>query len=245
MRLTIVLALAACSFPTKHPGATGDGGGDGGSDGLVPDASPFGCTGQPFGTTAPPEIMIQGNASDLGLGTAQSGLAVDGMLDAGGMFFTATTDSNGNFGTVVDTTGAAQAGYVVTEAGANVPAYFYPAHPFDADSVVALPTLTMMELGQVGNPAGTALVELILGDCLGTALAGCTIAITPAPSLQEYTKDGTPSLTATSTEANGYVIAYGIAPGTASFQATCPTGPLRATSISLVADSTYFIRIEP
>jgi hypothetical protein len=201
--------------------------------------------GQAFGTTAPPEIMVSGNAADLGLGTPQSGVTVRGMLDAGGTFFTATTDMNGNFATVVTTGGAAQAGYVVTDAGANVPAYYYPAHPFDADSVVPLPTLTMMELGQVGNPPGTALLELILGDCLGTALAGCTLAVTPTPSLQEYAKDGSPSLTATSTDASGYVIAYGVPPGSAAFQATCPSGALRGTSISLVGDSTYFIRMEP
>jgi hypothetical protein len=230
-------ALAACSFPTKHPGAD--------DAGMADAATPFGCRGQPFGTTAPPQIMLSGQALDLGTGDPAAGTTVTGMLDAGGMLFTRAADATGSFSAIVDTHGQALAGYVVTTAGTYVPSYFYPAHPFDADTVTPLPMLKPAELTQIGNPAGTALAELILGDCLGTGLSGCTLAITPVPQRIVYARNGAPDPAATATDMTGYALVYGVPPGTVSFQATCPSGALRPSSIAIAASSKYFIRIEP
>jgi hypothetical protein len=234
--LGALAALAACSFPTKH-GGTGDAG--------IDAETPFGCTGLPFGTRAPAQIMISGQALDLGTGVPAAGTAVAGMLDTGAAVFTRTTDASGNFSALLDTGGKALAGYVVTTAGSYAPAYFYPAHPFDRDSVTPLPVLTAMELTQVGNPANTSLAQLILGDCPGMGLEACTLAIVPTPQRIEYSRNGTPDTTATATDATGYVLVYGLVPGMVTFQATCPSGPLRETSLNVVGNATYFIRIEP
>jgi len=233
----LAIALAGCSFPTKHPGA---------DDGGTADAeTPFGCKGLPFGATAPAQIVISGQALDLGTGVAAAGTSVTGMLDAGSPVFTRTVDAGGSFSAIVDTGGHALAGYVVTAAGTYVPSYFFPAHPFDRDTMTPLPMLTAAELTQIGNPAGTALAELILGDCLGTGLEGCTLAITPPPQRIEYSKNGTPDPTAIATDATGYVLVYGLTPGTVSFLASCPSGSLRASSLAIAMTSTYFIRLEP
>jgi hypothetical protein len=234
--LASLASLAACSFPTKH-GGTGDAG--------IDAETPFGCTGLPFGTRAPAQIMISGQALDLGTGVPAEGTTVAGMLDTGASVFTRTTDASGNFSALLDTGSKALAGYVVTTAGTYAPAYFYPAHPFDRDSVTPLPVLTGMELTQVGNPANTSLAQLILGDCTGIGLEACTLAVVPAPQRIEYSRNGTPDTTATATDATGYVLVYGLAPGMVTFQATCPSGPLRETSLNVVSNATYFIRIEP
>ena len=236
MRVVVLVALAACSFPEKHPGIAD----------AAPDAeTPFGCVGLPFGTTAPAQIQISGTAADLGTGVVANDLVVMGMLDAGGSVFTQTTDATGSYSAVVETNHTAIAGYVVSTAGTYVPSYFYPSHPFDGNTTAPLPTLTAQELGTVGNPAGTALAQLILGDCVGTPLQGCTLAVTPTPMLVEYSINGHPDVTATATDNTGYVLVKGATPGTVTFDATCPTGQLRSTAIALVADSTYFIELEP
>jgi hypothetical protein len=240
--LAFALALAGCSFPTKHPSTDDAGSADAGSADAE---TPFGCMGLPFGTTAPAQIMISGQALDLGTGVAATGTSVTGTLDAGGSLFTRTVDATGSFSAIVDTSGHALAAYVVTTAGTYVPSYFVPAHPFDRDTETPLPMLTAMELTQIGNPANTALAELILGDCLGTGLEGCTLAITPTAQRIEYSKNGTPDPTAIATDATGYVLVYGLQPGTVSFMASCPSGPLRASSLVIAANSTYFIRLEP
>jgi hypothetical protein len=237
MRALVLAALAACSFPTKHPDVT---------DGPTADASPFGCVGQPPQTTAPAQIRISGQALDLGTGVPGANLVVSGILESGGSVFTTTTDASGAFATVVDTGGTALAAHVATKLGTYVPSLFYPAHPFDADvAQLPLPMLMPMELTQIGNPADTALVELVLGDCLGARLAGCTLAIQPAPQLIEYTKGGVLSTTATSTDETGYVLVYGQPGGTATFQATCPNGALRTATVGISTSSTYFILLEP
>jgi hypothetical protein len=227
--------LAACSFPEKHRAD------DAGADA----ATPFGCMGLPFGTTAPAQIMISGQALDLGTGIAAAGTHVTGMLDGGGAVFSLTVDAAGNFSAIVDTGGHALAGYVVTTTGTYVPSYYIPAHPFDADTVAPLPMLTAMELSMIGNPANTALAELILGDCLGTGLEGCTLEIAPTAPRIEYSKNGSPDPSATATDATGYVLVYGLPPGGVSFTATCPSGALRTSSLTVAANSTYFVRLQP
>jgi hypothetical protein len=235
----LLVALAACSFPTKHPGADDAGTADA--------ATPFGCRGQPFGTTAPPQITIAGQALDLGTGDPAIGTTVNGTLDGGGALFTRTADLTGSFSATIDTQGQALAGHVVTTAGTYVPSYFYPAHPFDGDTAAPLPMLKLMELAlpPIANPPDTALAQLILGDCLGTGLSGCTLAIAPAAQRIVYARNGAPDSTATATDPTGYVLVYGVPPGQVSFVATCPSGALRRASIAIATNSTYFIRIEP
>lgn len=238
--LAACTVLGACSFPTKHADPDAGAG--------TPDAAtPFGCQGAPFGTTAPAQILISGQALDLGTGVAAASTAVTGLLDGGGTLFTGTTDGGGNFSARLDTHGKALAGYVVTAAGTYAASYFYPAHPFDADTVVPLPVLKPAELEQppISNPTSTALVQLILGNCLGAGLAGCTLTVAPAAQRIVYAINGKPDPTATATDATGYALVYGVVSGPVQFSASCPTGPLRPSSIAIAASSTYFIQLEP
>ncbi len=235
-RALALAALAACSFPTKHPDIT---------DAPI-DAGPFSCAGQPFPTTAPSRIRISGQALDFGTGVAGANLEVSGVLESGGLVFTTTTNAQGEFSTVVDTGGTALAAHVATMLGTYVPSYFYPAHPFDGDFAdLPLPMLTPAELTQIGNPTDTALVQLVLGDCLGARLRGCTLAIGPAPQRIEYTLNGVLSPSATSTDDTGYVLVYGQPSGAATFEATCPDRALRTVEIGILTTSTYFLVLGP
>jgi hypothetical protein len=241
MRAALLVAIAACSFPEKHAGP---------SDGSIavdaaPDAeTPFSCGGMPFQTTAPAHITISGAAIDLGTGAIAANVPVTGVAGSATVFST-TTDGSGDFSSVIATGGAAVAAYVVTSGSAYAPSYFYPAHPFVDDAMTPLPMLTPSELATL-NPAGSGFAQLLVGDCLGNGLAGCTVEVTPAPELVEYSKNGKPDPTATSTEASGYVLVEGlVAGGSSSFVATCPTAVLRAASVPIAPDSTYFIELEP
>jgi hypothetical protein len=244
LRLALAAALTACSFPAKHAGVE-DAAPAGVED--APDlGTRFGCQGAPFGITAPQRITISGQVLDLGTGVAATNTQVHGVLDTGAVMFNSTTDASGSFSAVVDTGGSAVAAYVVTDTGAYVPSYYLPSHPFDRDTVAPLPVLTGVELtSQIGNAPHTALAQLILGDCLGAALAGCTLAVDPPPQRIEYARNGTPDATATATDATGYALVYGLRAGTVTFQASCPHGPLRAASPTVIADATYFLQLQP
>jgi hypothetical protein len=242
MRTAVLLAVAACSFPEKHAGS-----GDGSiAIDAAPDAeTPFSCVGMPFQATAPSHIAISGTALDLGTGAIAAGLPVTGMTNARATVFSTTTDGSGDFSSTLDTGGVAVDAYVVTSGSAYAPSYFYPAHPFVGDAITPLPMLTPPELAML-NPAGSGFAQLLLGDCLGNGLGSCTLEVTPAPALVEYSKNGKPDPTATSTEASGYVLVEGlVAGGSSSFAATCPTGALRVASLPIAPDSTYFIELEP
>jgi hypothetical protein len=243
MRAALLLAIAACSFPEKHAGP-----GDGAiAIDAAPDAAtPFGCAGMPFQTTAPAHLTISGTALDLGTGAIAAGVPVMGTTSSGTSAFSTTTDGSGDFSSTIATGGAALDAYVVTSPGTYAPSYFYPAHPFDADTSAPLPMLTPSELTEIGNPVGSGFAQLLLGDCIGNGLGGCTLDVTPTPQLVEYSKNGKPDMTATSTDATGYVLIYGlVAGGSTSFTATCPTGALRPASLAIAPDSTYFIELEP
>lgn len=240
MRALVLVAVAACSFPEKH--RDGDGGVE---DVMIDAATPFGCEGLPFQTTAPSVITIDGTAADLGTGVTANGEMVIGTRADQTESFRATTDSLGAFSVDVPTGGVAIDGFVQLAAGTYVPSFYYPGHPFVADSTIALPVLTMAELPIVGNPAGTALVQFLTGDCLGAPLAGCTIAMNPAPMKLEYSRGGVPTPSAPDTDANGYAIAYGEPAGSVEITGTCPGHPLRTTTISMVGDATYFVILQP
>jgi hypothetical protein len=240
MRAALLVAIAACSFPEKHAGP-----GDGAID-AAPDAeTPFSCVGMPFQTTAPSHITLSGTALDLGTGAIAAGVPVTGTASSGANVFSTTTDGSGDFSSTIDTGGTAVDAYVVTSGSAYAPSYFYPAHPFVDDAMTPLPMLTPSELAML-NPAGSGFAQLLVGDCLGNGLGGCTLEVTPTPQLVEYSKNGKPDPTATSTEASGYVLVEGlVAGGSSSFVATCPTGALRPASVAIESDATYFIELEP
>jgi hypothetical protein len=242
MRALAMLALAACSFPAKN---RVDGGGDD-ADVNVDAATPFGCSGRPFGMHAPPEIAISGSALDFGLGTPIASTGVSGTFDIGGSVFTTTTDNAGNFSTVVATNGNALTAHVELSAGTYVSSFFYPAHPFDADTITPLASYTPAELAQVGNPDNTALMQMIIGDCTGARLAGCTVNSTPSSQKIEYTTGGILDSTATATDSTGYVLVFGVPPGTVVLAATCPiVGAMRPSSIPITGNSMYFVELGP
>src|SRR5262249_11115542 len=107
------------------------------------------------------------------------------------------------------------------------------------------PVLTMAELGTVGNPPGTAFVQVILVDCLGNRLAGCTISA-PSATKIEYTTGGVLDMTATMTDSTRFVLVPGLDPAKAPPLGTCPTvGAMRAPVVTFAADAMFFLEIGP
>lgn len=242
--------LAACSFPTKHFTAGGDGGSSGGdgsgggdarmADGPGADAAPaFACAGQPFPTTAPPSITLSGTV-EAGPNQPIAGDVVDG-IDAmtGGQFFNAVSDPNGVFGMTVNTSNRAIQGYLMTQNGPTSPSQYYPAHPFDAtDQTIVIYCYTPSMLQQIYAAAGapynsnnvTFLITII--DCNGKPVAGARLQGAGGNlGVIRYVQNGVPSQNATMTDTSGEVLVLGVPPNNAftNFNAVGPGGEMFRT----------------
>ena len=244
MRIALICALAACSFPTKHAG-TGDGGpGDSrASDGRFLDGpagdgatGPFACAGMQFPTTAPPQITISGTTEG-GLNNQPiGGVQIQAFLrtNPANPVIQIQSDPNGNFTVTAPTGGAAFDGYGIAQqpGGMYQPTYFYPRRPLDANTTI---TFGMFTPGDFNNmysiygriwdtTRGTVAFQLV--DCNGLPVAGARFINNDPQSEILYADTSgnyTPTLQMTSANGLGLVL-DATAVASATFTAVGPQG---------------------
>jgi hypothetical protein len=268
-----VVLVAACSFPEKHGGVPGDGkagdsgtgdsrvkmdgqqGGDGGA--------PFGCIGQSFPTSAPPQIAFMGSAISQTLNTQGAPIAgVSTQLysqASGGLLVNSTTDANGNFNFSAQTQNVAIDGYLELTAPSGQPylhTYFFPRQPFHADQTGLLIGMydqqTMQAIYQaVGVPytpaVETMLVQVV--DCNGAAVANAQVVPgpgTPPPGAIKYIlANGTLDPSATMTDQAGTAIVLGVMQNMPRYTATNSDGQFHVYTYPYQASSVIYAVIQP
>lgn len=265
MRVALLAALAACSFPTKHSG-TGDGGpGDTrANDVLTVDfpvgdgpTGPFACLGHPFGTTAPQLITISGTCIAGLNNNPVAGASVSGFLRGGTTaLVTVTSDANGNFAAQVPTNGNALDGFIRASAPPSVgylPTELWPRHPFDADTTVRIQFLSQTDLSQLysigaanyDSTQGTVIAQIV--DCNGQPVAGATLVLNigSANTRIEYAdSNGLPSTNLMATTANGIVYVFSIS-GSGIFSASSTQGNFHQYSMNILAGELTEMSIQP
>ena len=263
----ILLALAACSIPDKHPG-TGDGGtrdgtmkmdGGTGSDGKMIDAAAgaYSCLGQPFQGTATPAITFSGRVYDPIGGTVVASTTVQLIeRSTNNARFTVTNDNQGMFAQTLQTNLAAiDAFYSVAPPPSlgYLRTLQYPQHPYVADNTASLPVVTPGGMNTLAMQGGTSYVSsdsvaaIEIFDCNGTPVAGATIVQAGQPGLVRYAVNGIPSPNTMVTDASGIVFVFKIPAGTVlGIQAIGPGGQqFRTYSVTPTPDTWTQVGVQP
>lgn len=200
-----------------------------GGDGFPP-VCPYNffCAGEPAPTTAVDPLTVAGAVTDLLSGTPIAGATVEARRQAGGTLLdTDTTAADGSFSLSASTGGTPLAAYLQLTAGGYPGTYFYPADPFAADATglgVRAITSSALSLAYVlagigVQTPGTGTTVAIVTDCDGVPIQGATVGFAPAAGALRYLAGGTPSPSATSTDASGVALGMNAPPGATSVSA--------------------------
>ncbi len=263
MKQLVLLALAACSIPDKHPGTTG------GSDGSMIDAAStidasaqFACAGQPFPTTAPQQLSFTGQVVD---GFGPNGIMpianaqVELFKSSNPMtpFLTAGSDSMGMYSMSFPTMGNAFDGYlfVVPPMGSGfIAAIDFPPRPFDASQPnLGLETTTVMEMqsfftsSMLTYDQTKAFVVLFAVDCLGSPIAGAHLDVQVAGATQTVyyqTQQGFDA-NATMTDTSGTALLINEPPGMTAIGGTFQGGMLHSYTFPISGGTWTTIQIQP
>lgn len=188
----------------------------------------FFCAGDVAPTSAVDPLTVAGAVTDLISGNPLAGATVEARRLAGGTLLdTDTTAGDGSFSLTASTGGTPLAAYLQLAASGYPATYFYPADPFAADvagvGVRAINSsslaLAYVFAGIGAQTPGTGTSAAIVTDCNGVAIAGATVGFSPAAGALRYLSGGTPSPSATSTDASGIAIGFNAPAGNTSVSA--------------------------
>jgi hypothetical protein len=236
-RWILSVALVGCSFPTK-PGP------------------PFGCIGDTLPTRAPATIQIRGQVFDP-FGNAP----VSGAIETGFVIgptplktFSVTTDDAGVFMASEMTGGAPHAQFLQSHVAGYLDTFAYPALPVAGDVDVSLLQLDQAQLGEIacgGCPdpdLAKAYMIVSVVNCNGDAVAGATVAVTPASAGMNviYFAHGLPDPSARVTdETTGAAFVSGLSPGSVTVKATFGTTPYHDHDVTALAGTLTLTEVSP
>ena len=206
--------------------------------------------------TATVTITISGNASDASPngGNGLANVAVSVLLASdNSQLATATTDALGDYTVMVTAPGPAIDLYVKGSVATYLDTYFYPARPPSASTTADLDMLDPAGVQQLstatqGNQtAGHGLVAVVVNDAAANAVAGATVASTPAASSYHYNDAaGNPSRTATATAVgDGQAYLFNVPAGQVTVNATKTGTTFFAHTLTVRADAYTTTEIAP
>jgi hypothetical protein len=229
----IAVAFAACSKDSSGP------------------AAGFECLGQALPTTAPAQIVFQGQTkSGLTSPNALSGVEVIVSRTGTDTLGADTSSTPGLFSIMFATGGTPVDGHLQLRKSGYLATYAYPARPLVADDSVGVLMITPTEFSFVAAAAGVApvagdgFIGVVLTNCAGTPLAGATVSSTPAGTVR-YNAGGVPSSSATSTAADGVAYIANVAAGNVTVKATASGHTLRQHVVNARADAITVTEIQP
>jgi len=203
--LATVLGLAAC-------------GGDDGGGGVV-DAS-----------NVPATVTVAGVAQTVGLGgrTPLAGVAIaafrEGEATAVAMTMSA---ADGTYSLAIPTGGVALDGYLLGTQAGKKDNYLYPPRPLDFDvpsaPILMIPQGTFDTLGtlaQVNQDPTKGWVGVQVYDAANMPVAGAMVTSSPAGTVKYNGTTGTPSRTATMTDADGIAYIFNVTAGSVTISAS-------------------------
>lgn len=204
---TLLVGLAACG---------GDDGGGGGGD---VDAS-----------AVPATVTVAGVAQTVGLGgrTPLAGVAIaayrEGQTTAIAMTM---SGADGTYSLAIPTNGVALDGYLLGTQAGKKDNYLYPPRPLDFD-VPSAPILmipqgtfdTLCALAQVNQDPTKGWVGVQVFNAANVPVAGAVVTSSPMGTVKYNGTTGTPSQTATMTDADGIAYIFNVGPGSVTISAT-------------------------
>jgi hypothetical protein len=232
MRALALVALAACSFPTKNfVGSDGSGKADARSDVALDALAGFECVGRPFPTTAPSTITVSGTVLDQSGATPVAGVNVI-VADVSNTMIggPVITSASGAYSIILTTPGTPLDAHVVATGTSYIQTSVWRSVPLAVDTDVSFAMVTSGGANAVSNAVGTtydttkAIVSVYLTDCDNKTLAGATMTNPFAGSTQRYQSGGALPASATSTDSSGTVYFVNAPPGMATLSATLSTG---------------------
>ncbi len=233
LALIPALALAACGG-----GSSGDDGddantidatrpidGNGAPDGTpAPDAAPgaYDCIGDPFPTTAPDPIAVNGITNEISTSgqTPISGVTVEA-FDSGDNSLGSTTSAatTGAYALSLATGGDPLDGYLHGTKASYKETYVYPPQPL-ANDQANVPVLLISTtnfgfipiIAQAPQDASHGFVGLLVVDCLGNPVAGATVTVEGADPANVRYPQGTniPTNSSGSTDASGIALVFDV-----------------------------------
>ncbi|MEO7793344.1 MAG: hypothetical protein ABIV06_01110 [Thermoanaerobaculia bacterium] len=188
----------------------------------------FFCAGAPAPTSAADPLMLTGALTDFLSGNPIGGATVEARRQSGGTLLDSdTTVADGSFSLSASTGGIPLSAYLAIVAASYPSTYLYPADPFAADAVgLGVRAISTSSLSLAYFFAGlgvqtpnTGTTVILVADCDGVPIQGATVAFAPAAGALRYLESGTPSPSATATDATGAAMGFNAPPGNTSLSA--------------------------
>jgi hypothetical protein len=208
-------------------------------------------------TQAPMMITISGIAGEGGLSgtTPVQGVSVALFLtsDESTPIATDTSDAQGAYSFTIETDGVPVDAYIrATMSGTYVDAYLYPPAPYSGDTpgndanMITRANFDLLSTFAQGNQQpGMGFIAMAVVDTSGAAVAGATVASSPASATYRYADEsGFPSATATSTASDGFSFMFNV-PGQVTVSATKPGHTFRSHAVRARPDAFTTTSIAP
>jgi hypothetical protein len=230
MRVLVLCALAACSYPEKEYA--------------------FSCVGAPPPTTAPNVVKLLGMTIDAGSSMPVPGVMVTLEMNTVGVAAPVTTNETGSFSFSQMTGNAPVDGLDLhAQIAGFAETYFYPPHPVSADFTANLALVSTVQQGALAMGFGIALdpgsgqALLTINDCAGLPLSGAMV--TSSSGSVHYFSGVSPDPMANATDATAVVLVANMAPGPVTLTATVDGHTLPARDFTVVAGKWVETLIQP
>jgi|HubBroStandDraft_6_1064221.scaffolds.fasta_scaffold121092_3 hypothetical protein len=222
------LVFCACG------GKSGGGGGGGSPD--APGSSIDAPVNVPATITISGTVVEKSTSGSTPVGSATV-VAKNSSDDS--MVATATTNGSGDFTLTVTTNGQPLDGYLDVTDGSDVETFVYPPAPIGADytgapvQMVTQATINELPiLTSVTQSPSDALLGLEVVNGSGAPVSGATVTTTPAGSVFYDSSGGLPTKTQKTTNTDGVVFVFNVAPGSVSVMATGSGDTFKTHSIT-------------
>ncbi len=221
-----------------------------GSDSSGP-AAGFECLGQPLPTTAPAQIFVTGQVTDIVSHNPVSSAPVFAFRTGDTTTLAAdTTNTPGFYSLSITTGGTPVDGYLRVTNSSYITTYAYPAQPLRADTVNNISMVTPAEFSLLATAAGITpqagkgFIGIVVKNCAGAAITGATVSTTPAGTVL-YNVAGVPSTSGSSTAADGIAYIANVTAGNVTVMATASGHTLRQHVVNARADAITLTEIRP
>ena len=238
MRVLVLAALAACSYPEKVP-----------VDGQGP---PFGCLNAPAATKADNPVVLSGTTTDSFTLAPIGNASIAGELPGlGTPVFTIHSDASGKFSQSQATGGLPLDINLAVSAGGYVDTYYYPGRPVTHDITMPVQLLTPAAATTLAMAASVKMVDATNGamlftvdDCNGAPVAGATITTSPAGKVR-YFNGVQPAPSATATDTAGVAMVAELPPGNVTLTATVNGMTYKTRNYQVVGGAFIQTIVEP
>lgn len=205
----------------------------------------FACAGAPLPASASEPVVLGGVVSTTGSGgTTNVASATVSAFRTGNStaLVSGTSTASGAYSLSIPTGNLPVDGYLAATKASYLDTYVYPSEPAAKDGNLDVSMLTSSTFGFLQTFAGVSqnaakgVVIVQVVDCNDAPIAGATVSSTPGGTVR-YLSGGTPSSSATSTDADGVAFIFNVGPGDVAIAASATGGSFRSHTVNARASS--------